>query len=196
MGSYSLHQSSVTAHSSARTFFMLLFLHCIINRSSSLRNGWNYPNHNKAEGQTLLCLRFCRRRFLLHIIAVNYIAVTVWTLNINCLRLPPLCCWSPLNGTLYTGAICHTYLLSSHICSPANSCSLISASLFSTPISTKWHFECEGRSNSYLLIPLNQVFCFPSTFIYPVKIDWVHGDTGPTQAELGAQSPPWCHHHC
>lgn len=71
----------------------------------------------KPAGARSLCLRRLKREVNLCIIAGNYAAVTVWTLNINCLRLPPLCCWSPLNGTLYTDAICHSYLLSSRILS-------------------------------------------------------------------------------
>lgn len=92
------------------------------------------------------------REVHLCIIAVNYIAVTVWTLNINYLRLPPLCCWSPINETLYTDAICHSYLLSFHIWFHAKSSSLLSASMFKTPILTKRHFKCEGRGNAYLFI--------------------------------------------
>ena len=106
--------------------------------------------------------------FFLHIIAVNYVAMTVWALNINCLRLPPLCCWSPLNGTLYTDAICHSYTLSSCIWSSAKSSSLLTATSFKTPISSKWHFECEGRGNFYLLISFEIIK--HSVFLQPLFI--------------------------
>jgi len=56
---------------------------------------------------------------LVGVIAVTYNAATVCTLNINCVKLQPLCCRSPLNERLYADAIRHSYVLSSHNRSPA-----------------------------------------------------------------------------
>lgn len=111
--SYSFHPSSVTNHQSTGPFVMLLGPPVrVLNSNASFKNE---REPSKPPGTRWLCLRLLKREVNLCIIAGNYAAVTVWALNINCLRLPPLCCWSPLNGTLYTDAICPSYLLSSHI---------------------------------------------------------------------------------
>lgn len=100
-GSYSFHQSSVTGGLS-HILYATVYTAVVIVITVQQRD-------------RDCCVADCGREvgFAHTVTVANYISVTIWTLNINCLRLLPLCCWSPLNGTLYTDTICHSYLLSS-----------------------------------------------------------------------------------